>query len=517
MLFKLSPFTGVNKDLSAVELPASAVTDSANVRFRKGMAELFPAKSAAYGTAPLAPVGVLPVHVGTTRYWLVMGTAKAYCVTGAPAVWTNITRQTSGSDMDYAADLATGWNGGVLNGVPIVNNGFDVPQMWAPAAPGTKLQALSAWPATVRCRVLRPFGNFMFAFDVTKSGTRYPHRVKWSHPADPGTVPVSWDETDPTKDAGEFDLSGSGHIIDALPLRQSLIIYTENSTWIANLVGGQFVFSFQQIFAASGILSQDCVVEVDGSHIVMTATDVVRHDGSSIRSVLEDSMREWLFESIEPTMLDRCFVAKVPYSKEVWICFPEIGQTLCTKAVVYNYKDGTCAIRELPGVSASMPGLVEQSIEGTFDDKTLPFESYLTAFDQSEYGSQIERALFCAPGVSQLILMDSVPASPSDIVSGYMERTGLSFDAPNQVKTVARARPRIKAPTGTVLTFRLGGQMDPYGPVQWSDPQSFTVGTDSSVDLFASGRYLAYRVESSTAYGWRLEGLDFEFQPRGGW
>jgi hypothetical protein len=517
MLYKLSPFAGgITKDLSAVELPAGAVTDALNVRFRDGMAELFLSKSAAYGTPPLAPITVLPVHSVLTRYWLVLGQQKAYCVTGAPPTWTNITRQSGGVDVDYNADLATCWNGGVLNGVPILNNGEDVPQMWAPAAPGTRLQPLTAWPSNCQARVMRPFGNHMFAFDITKAGQRFPHRVKWSHPADPGTVPVSWNEADPTKDAGEFDLPGSGHIIDALPLRQSLVIYAEHSTHICNLVGAPYIFSFQQLFN-TGALSSDCVVEVEGSHIVMTSSDVIRHDGGSVTSILEKRLRRWLFENIETTMVDRCFLTKAPYFNEVWICFPERGQDSCTKAVVYNYKDGTATIRELPGVSGASVGLVEQSDADTFDQQTASFNSYAVAFDQGEFGAQLERTLFCSPGTAQLQLMDSTPMEAAAIVVGHMERTGLAFDAPNQVKTVTRVRPRLMAPTGSVLTFRVGGQMDPYGDIEWSAPVTFTVGQDSSVDAFASGRFLAYRIESTLAYGWRLEGLDFEFIPRGGW
>ena len=45
-------------------------------------------------------------------------------------------------------------------------------------------------------RYCSPVQNYLIALDLTKSGTRYPHMVKWSAAADPGTVPASWDETD---------------------------------------------------------------------------------------------------------------------------------------------------------------------------------------------------------------------------------------------------------------------------------------------------------------------------------
>lgn len=518
MLFRLAPFAGLNKDLAAADLPVGAVTDSSNVRFREGRAELFLGQADAYGTAPVSPISAFPVRVGGARYWIVLSQTKAYCVTGSPAVWTNITRQAGGMDQDYAANLDTCWNGGILNGVPILNNGFNVPQMWSPVGAGTYLQALSNWPNTVTARVLRPFGNFMFAFDVTKSGTRYPYRVKWSHPADPGTVPVSWDETDGTKDAGEFDLAGPDFIVDALPLRQSLIVYKEGSTWIANQTGGEYKFGFQQLFSGSGMLSADCAVEVEGSHVVLTSSDVIRHDGSSMRSVLDKATRRWLFQNIDAAQYQRCFVTRNHYFNEVWICFPEVGQTRCTKALVYNHRDNTVSFRDLPNVTSANTGLVDDTAADSFDGgEGLPFDADGLPFDANEFGAQLERTMLCSPDRTSLILADSGPTFFVSPVPGMLERLGLAFDAPNQVKTVTRVLPRVNAPDGTVLVFRIGGQMTANGPVDWSDPVTFTVGVDQTVDAFASGRFLAYRVESSSAYGWSLEGLDFEATPRGSW
>ena len=101
--------------------------------------------------------------------------------------------------------------------------------------------------------------------------------------------------------------------------------------------------------------------------------------------------------------------------------------------------------------------------------------------------------------------------------AAYMERTGLSFDMPDAVKTINRLRPRVSAPSGTVLTFRVGGSMDLYGPIAWSAPVTYTVGTSVSADAFASGKFLAWRCDSTAAYSWRLEGLEMDFEPRGGW
>jgi hypothetical protein len=514
---KTVPLLGINKDISANETPIGAITDASNVRFREGAAELFQGQTDAYPTAPIAPVSTFPVRIGTARYWIALSLNKAYCVTGSPATWTNITRQTASIDVDYSASLDTLWNGGILNGVPILNNGTDVPQMWSPVATSQKLQALSAWPANVTARVMRPYRNYMFAFDVTKAGTRYPHRVKWSHPADPGTVPVSWDETDATKDAGEFDLDGAGFVVDALPLRQNLVVYKESSTYLCSIASAPAFFNFQLLFSASGMLSADCAVEIDGSHVVLTSNDVIRHDGISVQSIVDKATRRWLFQNIDSTAYDRCFVTKNVYFNEVWVCFPELGQTRCTKALVYNYKDNAISFRDLPGVTSANTGLVDEGASETFDSAAGTFDSDVAPYNQNEFGAQLTRTMMCAPDRPALVLADSTTQYFGENIPGYVERTGISLDAPNQVKTIKRLRPRIRATAGSIMTFKVGSHMDLYGPVTWSAPVTYRVGQDFTVDAFASGRFLAWRMESSSSYGWRMDGLDLEFTARGGY
>jgi len=107
---------------------------------------------------------------------------------------------------NYSATAAGGWNGGVLGGIAILNNGVDAPQFMG-TANDAKMAALTNWDRTKTCAVMRPFKRFLVALDTTESATRYPFRVRWSHPAEGGTVPTSWNDADATKDASYVDLS----------------------------------------------------------------------------------------------------------------------------------------------------------------------------------------------------------------------------------------------------------------------------------------------------------------------
>ena len=86
----------------------------------------------------------------------------------------------------------------VFGGIPILNDGFDVPQAWIGAySTALKLVDLPNWPSGMRAEVLRNFGSYLVAFNITDplttsadGGHIFPHLVQWSNPAEPGTVPT---------------------------------------------------------------------------------------------------------------------------------------------------------------------------------------------------------------------------------------------------------------------------------------------------------------------------------------
>ena len=211
---------GVNRDLSVTELPAAAWTDAQNIRFLDGSAYQFYGHGEVFAGTVVEPYHVLPVTVSGVKYWIYAGAGKIYRV-GAPGGVITHTEITKTATTYTGAKNA--WTSTVLGGIPILNNGVNPPQQWLLSGLCTDL---TAWPASTSCAVMRSFKNMLVALDVTKSGVRYPYMVKVSHPADPGSVPVTWDITDSTKDALEYDISsGYGYIIDGMELRNSCMIY----------------------------------------------------------------------------------------------------------------------------------------------------------------------------------------------------------------------------------------------------------------------------------------------------
>lgn len=502
---------GVNKDLSAHELPPNAWTDASNIRFLDGVAHQADGYGEVYNSPSFTPQHVLPCNVGGARYWIYTSAAKTYCttITGGVAAHTDITHATP------RTGVVNQWTSTLLSGIPILNVGdiAKVPMSWD-LNTANKFVDLANWPASTYCKSLRAFKNYLVALNVTKTTTNYPFMVKWSHPADPGTVPVSWDITDATKDAGEADLAeGYDPIMDGLQLRDSFIIYKESSIWRMDFVGGAYVFRFSKVFGTSGAMNRNCIVDVDGWHVVLTGSDVIAHDGQTSQSVLDKQTRRDLFQSIDVTNAGLCFVYKNPFYNEVLICYPSIGATSCDKAMVWNYKDKTVSFRTMPNVNHGASGPVDNTLSGTWAGDSAPWSSDLTSWDGPDYVPSAARTIV-ASADTKLFMMDSSSSFDGAMPVAYMERRGLSFGTPESMKLIKGIRPRIVGNTGDTVIIKVGYSDDPYLTPTYTS-MTHTIGSTISNDCLVSGRYIAVRFETGTAYQWRLDSFDLDVELQG--
>lgn len=505
---------GVVIDKQPHELPTNAWSFAQNVRFKDGFAEKFNGHAMVFGNPTVAPYWMKPVETPTSLQWLYAGLLKVYTWDGG--AHTDITR-TAGN---YGATADLGWTGDVLGGVPVINNGVDDPQMWLPASAGTKLLLLSNWPASTKCRALRAFKQYLVALDVTTGAGRFPQMVKWSHPAVAGTVPVSWDPTDTTKDAGEYNLmETTDFVLDCLPLRDVNIIYKENTTYLMQYIGGLNIFRFARIMGTGGALSRRCAVEYTaGKHAVFGDGDLFQHDGLNTQSLVASRLRRRIYNSIDSTNYQRAFVVHDQPNKEVWFCFPETGNTECNLACVWGYEDNTWGFRDLPQIAHIELGIINPG--GTSDQWNLAvgtWDSDSQVWDQRQYNPAQRSILMGQPSGPALFQADTTNQFNSVDTSVVLERQGLALpltpEGPpdmNYVKQVVRVFPRITGTVGGVVQVYVGASMIPGVAPTYLPPVPFIIGTTNHIDALVSGRLLAIKFSSSTTLDWKLSGYEFD-------
>ena len=496
---------GYIADQEGYELAPAGFSYVKNIRFYRGWAERAGGYSQVFTNTAVVPYFIAPYSTATTNYIVHAGLAAVYVDDGTTR--TNITGTApTGAVTDK-------WTGGSSSGILVLNNGKDIPTYWA--GTGT-LASLPGWTSTWRAKAVRPFKSFGIAMNITKGAVNYPHMVKWSHEADPGAIWSSWDEADPAKDAGEQDIAETPDLmVDGLQMGDIFVLYKQRSMYAMQDIGGVQVFRFYRLPGDVGMLTQGCAVQVPQGHVVLTAGDLIVHNGQGPRSLIDGKARQWLTDNMDASNYTAAFVTTNQAKREVWACFPGPGQSVCTKALVWNWADETISQIDLPNVTYAAPG-VSAASAATWASITGATWAGLagTWADYSRFAANDVR-LFMGSTSSKIFVADGSPSAMGASFEATLERTGLHFDDPQKVKFCRGVWPKIDAPTGTQVMIQVGGSFDPETAPTWSAPQTFTCGTSAEIDVLVNGRYLAYRLYSNDIKPWRIRSMDFDIALQG--
>lgn len=531
---------GIVRDTPAVQLPPNAWSNGKNVRFSDGKVRKSKGNSSVLG-APLGlPLWGMWLSAEGTPCWLYADKTRVYSVENN--VHSNRTRTAGGS---YTTNERDRWVGGLLGGIVVLTNGYDIPQSWVPS-PTNKLENLANWPSTLRADIIRPFNNYLVAANLRENDVHFQHRVRWSHPATPGTLPSSWDISDKATDAGEFDLTDerSGEIVDGAQLRDVMLLYKVGSVWQMRHVGGQFIFNINQVFNSFGAMSQACVAPFSHKggefHCVMTEDDVVIHDGREVQASLERTWRNELQDLLNAPEFYRSFVVNVSASDENWVFFPSGSNDWPNLALIWNYESQTITLREVPerilwaamGTDArSQQRFTWDTMPGTWDslDAQRPWNKRLRSAHR-----RLQLFEMNSGGTGGFTVADEGDTFAGENMTSFIERrditlagryvTGEQYSDIGLRKLVNGIRPRLtlKSDTGRVDVM-IGASEHPGQEPDWYDesPLYIDKNTDFSsslgpkLDCHVQGRFIHVRFESTTDVDWELEGYELDISVTG--
>jgi hypothetical protein len=517
--FRISQFEGsggTNSDLPAHALPPEVFTSSQNVRFIDGALEKAGGMAARFGTPPIAPSFLLPTqdNAGDRRLFFANATTIYSYISGS---FTNVSRTSGGA---YAAGSNNAWTGGILHGVPFLNDGASIPQAWDIGT--SKFLNMPNWVSTYRCKALRAFKNYLVALNITDGASVYPHNVLWSHPADPGAVPGTggWDIADPTKDAGMAPLSDTpGHLVDGLALADSFVVYKESATYLMQFIGAPNIFKFRPILRESGVLSRNCIAEVMGKHIVLTTDDVIVFDGNTSQSIISRKLRRNLFAAISIADYEKSFVVALPTLREVWFCISTSEGSPPNRAYVWNWQSNDWTVRELPFTQSITWGFAPDEAGDNWDGDSNTWNSDGEGW--SSISLRGKTGLVAATNDTNIYTLgvgetlNGVSFTASARHESFDFATKQSPEHGDVLKHISKIRPRVLADNATVLYFRIGTQMDLNDNITWTAPMPYTVGTTTELCLGVNGRYISWEVYSTCDCTWRLEAIELLVQAGG--
>lgn len=523
---------GSVRDIPSYMLPPEAWTVALNMRYDdqsirtiEGWAQIFgtPLSPPHFGMGVVKAGSLLDFTAGSIIAYAGLDKIRWYDGTSH----TDATRTVGG---DYTATHTRQWNGAIAGGgILIFNNGVDVPQFSGTPGSGT-FENMTNWPPALRAKVVRSFGPHLFAINLVDGATAHPHRFRWSHPADPGSLPSSWDVTDPTKDAGQKDLpdTHSGLLLDGLTLGSVMYLYKETSIWRTRFVGGQEKFDIGQSawINSEGLLGMGmvCVTGDGQKHVFATTSgDIMWHNGNQIQSILTLRQRRRLQGDIDPANARNSFIFANPFTHSVWFCYPSQGNVWPDKALHLSYKNvgGTeWSVTEVDGITfrntliSNLPvqtGDVWDSVVGTWD-------SYDGVWGQP----QIRRNLILLdPANTKFYGLGDSELRDGVAFSSQLRREGLGVIGKRRSgepivdfqvqKMIKMLMPKVR---GGAVTVRFNSQQVVEGPVSDGLAAAYDPTTQTHVYPHPmSGVAVGFDI-TGTGH-WALDGYKVDIEPMG--
>ena len=507
---------GLATDPASWSLPPEFITYGSNFRIFAGSIQNNGGE-VLWETAPTAFNPGHAFHVGSTSgdFWIIAGRDKIYAFDGT--TWTDITSVAGYAALGVDDELL--WTSCMLGQIPIVNNPQGIPEYWSPISISQVLQPLDFDPSNTwlakgySAKIFRSHRNFLFALNLTEGSTDFPDSYRWSHPADINGLPATWDETNDAFLAGKSALGGDGGvIIDGYSLRDAFCIYSESGIDILDFSNDEFVWRRRELSSTYGLLSKNAIAEVKGVHLLLSGDDIIRNDGNKIESMVHNRIRNDLSARIDADNYDRSYAIRNDNKKEVWFCIPESGFSFPNIAYIYNWRDDSWAIRDLPAnIVFSAPGSQSSSVDtwnasiSDWDDANNKWSASLT--------SPLNKTIVSVNRDTETLYLVDTNSTPDNDFNFIIERSNFPLLGDKQVTTITRIYPHIKSEG--LITIEIGSQDYPDAAIRWKPAVVFDPSTDRKVDIRTTGELHAWRFSSLGKSLIEISGLTIEYVKAG--
>lgn len=455
-----------------------------------------------------------PTHVQGWAYQgndtVVIGSLnKLYRYNGGTV--TNVTKTSDATNYSNSPR----WQSEQLGTAVMFNNGSDTPQYMLPT--GVRFADLPNFPTGVTTSCIKPYKSFLVMAGYQTGSNEHHYTVRWSDEYDPSGVPTDYNIASTTNLAGENKLSGSnGKLIDQLTLNNSQIIYAERGVFAMDFIGAPLVFSFRELFSDDGIINRGACASFLNQHLVVGNNDVYIHDGNQKQSIVDKRVRKTLFNEIADKR--SVFCQAVNERSEIYICYANsdaANSETANRALVFNWSQNAFTFVDLPNVRA-LTVSEKMNSAGGWGDVSGSWSENTNFWSNASASTQAGGLkLFAAGyGASKLYAMNDTHGAAGSNINAFVEATKIDLDsvlgkATNNIKQLNGIMPQIEG-TGT-LNVSVGVSNAPQDGVTWKATKTYNIEADHKIDVRASGRYFAIRVESTSASDyWRLTGIDID-------
>tara|TARA_R100000951_G_scaffold91029_2_gene79346 strand:- start:63 stop:1547 length:1485 start_codon:yes stop_codon:yes gene_type:complete len=279
-----------------------------------------------------------------------------------------------------------------------------------------------------------------------------------------------------TNEAGDIELQTSGQIMTAVRTKGQTLLLTDVDIHSARYQGPPYVFGFQRVGTACGIISRHAAVDVDQGVFWMSTQGFYSFNGNSVVE-LPCAVHDYVFsaEGLNPAQQSKVWAWNNGQNSEIWWFFPSQNSTEIDRYVAFDYKENHWLIGELPRTSGVQRGIFK-----------YPF---MMGDDLAMYEHEVG---FNMDG-------DTI----------FAETAPVSLGTGEQIMSVTKLIPDEVTQGDVTLTFKTrlypNAQETIHGPFDPSNPTS----------LRFTGRQARMRIEGDQVGPWRVGTMRVEAKPMG--
>lgn len=533
---------GVNTDWSPVDLPPQVFTMGTNVRFTDNRVRRGPVYSTVgnltVNTSPRFSVSYKTPSSNSEFLVLNQNGTITKFLASSPGITPTQTDISISAYTPASADSP--FTATLLNDIVYINRSDRVP--WYKSTSGATFATLPVWDSTWRCESLRSIQGVLVAINVTKGSTKYPTMVKTSDFTVYGSTPGAWVASS-TNSATENVIGDlTEPLVDGWPLRDRMMLYSNNETWAMEYRGDSLVFSYKRLFSNRGVINQNCVAEYNNTHFVFGFDDIWSHDGYQNKSIAFGRVRDFVYNNLLRQESYQFFTINNPKQGEVMFCYVStdeychypvggtIGYPGCNRAAVYNYIYDTWYFYDLPyivggslavtysgSIYNDLSSVSYDSLGGSFNSLFDASRLYLTTVSKgaSHPSGTLNAAVRTseAPNIASGVgVIDLVATAPVFLENKQMDMDEISKEI-RGYKVVNQMWPEATFDAGApVMTFTWGSSDSSNVIPVYDHSMTFDGSTYTKLDFNSPGRYLSLKIDYDGTQDFSLSGWDIDYQ-----
>jgi hypothetical protein len=296
-----------------------------------------------------------------------------------------------------------------------------------------------------------------------------PRKVQWCDRED-NTL---W-TPDVTNEAGDIDLQTPGQIMLGIRTRGQTLILTDQDAHAATYQGPPFVYGFQRVGSACGVISRKAAVAVDEGVFWMGQRGFHVYTGGAVQDLLCE-VNDYVFTDMNSVQRSKIFGMTNQQFNEIWWFYPSEGNDENDRYVVFNYAERHWATGSL--------------------NRTAGFDAGVFQYPM----------MFCNTGCA----FDHEVGLAHNGAVPYAETGPISLGSGDQVMVATMLIPDEKTQGDVQAVFKTRFHPNDtersYGPYNMSNPTSVRF----------TGRQIRMRVEAERLADWRVGVMRLDAKPGG--